>query len=142
MTNKYSDAERERILREARDLLERKVESYVPPPELRYRRHDPPEPEPPELPPRLDIDIDVRIAQAIANEREVLLAIMAQSIGTTLRRSLTKERREQKAELEDEVRSLRIELCNLESTVAELRSVINAEKAKIIDLPNFRRVTN
>jgi hypothetical protein len=152
MVSKYSDADRERILRQARATLAAAPAAYEPPPEVRYKRHDPPEPEQdPEPWPRLDtapVDwpawISAQIDAALAAERETLLAIMAQSIGTTLRRSLTKERREQKAELEDEVRSLRIELTNLESTLAELRTVIASERARVIDLPalQLRRAAN
>jgi hypothetical protein len=155
MVSKYSDADRERILEDARELLEKKVEAYVPPSEpVRYKRYDPaPEPEPERwldtAPAATDWSawetwVNTRIRDALLSERETLLAIMAEAIGTTLRRSLTKERREQKAELEDEVRSLRIELCNLESTLSELRAVIASERAKVIDLPalQLRRAVN
>ena len=49
--------------------------------------------------------------------------------------NLGRRGRREKRELEDEVRRLRIELSNLETTLAELRSVIASERAQVIDLP-------
>jgi hypothetical protein len=40
--------------------------------------------------------------------------------------------------LADEVKALRIEVTQLQETIAELRSVIRSERAKVIDLPNPR----
>jgi hypothetical protein len=49
---------------------------------------------------------------------------------------------EMHAHLADEVKALRIEVTQLKETIAELRSVIKSEKAKVIDLPNPMRRAN
>ena len=44
-------------------------------------------------------------------------------------------------ELSEEVRKLRIELCETHTTLNELRSVIASDKARVVDLPSpLRRV--
>jgi hypothetical protein len=53
-------------------------------------------------------------------------------------RVIAQERKEHKRELEDEVCWLRIELSNLETTLAELRSIIASEPATVIDMPSRR----
>ena len=46
-------------------------------------------------------------------------------------------------ELSEEVRKLRIELCETQTTLNELRSVIASEKAQVVDLPSpFTRRVN
>jgi hypothetical protein len=43
-----------------------------------------------------------------------------------------------KQQLSEEIRELRIEIASLESTLAELRIAVNAERGKVIDLPARR----
>ena len=46
------------------------------------------------------------------------------------------------APLAEEVKSLRIEITALQAVIDELRAVIRAESAKVIDLPNPMRRAN
>jgi hypothetical protein len=87
--------------------------------------------------------IDAKVAEAIATEREFVLECVGEAIGEML----AEERKAAKVELSDEVRRLRIELSNLETTIAEIRGIIAAEaqrsSATVIDLPNpLRRDLN
>ena len=61
--------------------------------------------------------------------------LMRRAVGEAIGQLLAQQREERKHELEDEVRRLRIELSNLESTLVELRSIIASERAQVIDLP-------
>jgi hypothetical protein len=78
------------------------------------------------------------IEQRLAQEREHVIALLGEVIGASCRR----QRREAKQELSDELRSLKIEVANLETTLAELRTVVSAERAKVIDLPLQQRRVN
>jgi hypothetical protein len=84
--------------------------------------------------------VQARIADALVEERRTLIETLVAIVGDALGQSLSRERKHHRRDLEAEVRQLRIELCNLESTLAELRTVLAADKAKVIELPNFRRV--
>ena len=76
-----------------------------------------------------------RINERLAQERERSVELLSQVIGESWRR----QRRENKRELNDELRSVKIEICNLETTLAELRTVVSAERSdKIINLPARR----
>jgi hypothetical protein len=59
-----------------------------------------------------------------------------ESVGSALAAMLKEEREQSKQELSDEIRKLRIELTNLETTLAELKGIIASERAGVIDTPN------
>jgi hypothetical protein len=69
--------------------------------------------------------------RALAQEREFLLQVMGEALAEYVRRA----NKAAKSELEDAIRSLRIELCAMDQTVAELRKAITAENTRVIDLP-------
>jgi hypothetical protein len=56
---------------------------------------------------------------------------MGEALGEFVRRA----NEATKSELEDSIRALRLELTAMDQTLAELRRVIAAEKAQVIDLP-------
>jgi hypothetical protein len=77
---------------------------------------------------------DQKIARALAVEREAVLTAVAEEISD--------EREAMEGQLAEEVRSLRIEITALQAVIDELRAVILAESAKVIDLPNLMRRAN
>ena len=74
---------------------------------------------------------DSKIADTLAAERKIVLEAIAEEMNNLVN--------EVHDHLADEVKGLRVEVTALEETVEQLRSIINAEKAKVIDLPNLRR---
>jgi hypothetical protein len=65
-----------------------------------------------------------------AQEREHVVALLGEVIGASWRR----QRRENKRELADELRTLRIEVANFSTELSELRTIIAAERGgKVID---------
>ena len=105
---------------------------------------DEPEPEP--EPQRLDtapVDWASEIDQRIADARAEIMATVASERSAMLRalaKIWNQQRQEHSDELADQTRSLRLELAQLESALAELRSVLAAERARaagvVVDLPN------
>jgi hypothetical protein len=105
------------------------------------------QPEPDPSPPRRKLDTrgernwdgwnnwaDRKIATALAKEREAVLTAVAEEISN--------EREAMQGQLAEEVKSLRIEITALQAVIDELRAVILAESAKVIDLPNLMRRAN
>jgi|RhiMethySRZTD1v2_1073278.scaffolds.fasta_scaffold1656579_1 hypothetical protein len=95
----------------------------------RERRLDPTEREP-------DWDAwnrrcDARIQSALADQQKFLLTVVGEALG----KHVAKERKAMKRELAEEVRLLRIELAEAQTTISELRSVLAAERNAPIDLP-------
>jgi hypothetical protein len=124
-------------------LFERRMAELLPPspPQDAMVRWDSMRPgsEPPPRERKLDtapaasVDWDARIRAAIAEER----AFLVEAIGSALAEMLDTERKEANAELSDEVRRLRIELAETQTTLSELRQLIASDRAKIVeDLPN------
>jgi hypothetical protein len=65
--------------------------------------------------------------------------LLSQVIGESWRR----QRRENKRELADELRTLRIDVANFSAELSELRAIMAAERGgKIIDLPVSQRRAN
>jgi hypothetical protein len=62
--------------------------------------------------------------------------LMQRAVGDAISLLLEKERDEHRRELQDEIKSLRIELTNLEATLAELRALTASERAQVIDIPS------
>jgi hypothetical protein len=79
--------------------------------------------------------LDARIAAAIKAEREVVVTTLGEEIG----RSCRDERKRAKSELADEVRTLRIELTEAQTVVAELRRLLAADRCEPLDLPALPR---
>jgi hypothetical protein len=78
--------------------------------------------------------IDARIEEKLATQRKFLLDVFAQALG----QSIAKERKVAKAELEDSVRSLKIELAQARTVISELRLILAAERG-VVELPNSLR---
>jgi hypothetical protein len=79
--------------------------------------------------------IEDRITERLQQERERSTELLSELIAASWRR----QRRETKRQLSEEIRELRIEIASLESTLAELRTVVNAERSnQIINLPARR----
>jgi hypothetical protein len=165
VVRKFSDAERERILAEACATLQRgEAERYAPPAEpredsvakwkreadeqeQRFARERKRQEERP-LERRIAAleqqladarsELRAEIDQRIANERQFMLEVVGEALGE----AWATQRADAKNELNDELRSLRIDLCELQTTLCELRQVIAADHgSKVIDLPNpLRRV--
>jgi hypothetical protein len=149
-----TDDDRQRILDEAyatiarvdaatRDLEERRVVNllHVDPDADRARLERLRRTLPPKAERGLDTrppDLDERIAAAVLAERATVLEIVGQTLGEML----GEQHQIAKAELSDEVKRLRLELSNLETTITELRGIIANEaqrsSATVIDLPSFR----
>jgi hypothetical protein len=149
-----STADRRRILDEARQTLVRSRETLADaagrpvvdkdqdPPPLRYRTMAAPPPEPsPKPAPKLDTAdaswwenwLASRLNARLAVEREA----MASAVGEELADMLDAERAEHRAELETEIKNLRLELDGLVETVNDLRAVISLERGSApVDLPN------
>jgi hypothetical protein len=86
-----------------------------------------------------DARLSIMIQAAILTERTLLLEVIGDEVG----KSLAEVREETLSALRDEIRELKIECAKLGSEVAELRSVIAAERSgKVIDLPNWKRSAN
>jgi len=127
-----SDEERERILGEARATLDR-LSDMEPAPLDPFKgpdwtQREPPAPQPVRREHKLDtapIDWDARIAAAVAQERKYLLDVL----GGVLTELMQREHANAKGDLADEVRSLRLELTELATTVAELRRTLATERA-------------
>jgi hypothetical protein len=72
------------------------------------------------------------IEQRLAQEREHIITFLSEVIGASWRR----QRRENKRELADELRTLRIEVANFSAELSELRAIMSAERSgEVIDLP-------
>ena len=80
--------------------------------------------------------VDSRIAVALAAERRAVL----EGAGEAIRDLLDEQRATARDELADEARKLRIELCETQTVVAELRQLIASEKAHVIEPNPMRRV--
>jgi hypothetical protein len=94
------------------------------------------EPEPDEPAPvrKLDtapIDWSAMIDKELLAEREFILSIVREAICDQLERA----RRTARRELAAEIRSLKLEVAKLATTIAELRSAGAGENARVIDLP-------
>jgi hypothetical protein len=143
MTSRFTDQDRERILAEARGHIRGicgndGVSATLPPSDElppaddvleRWERLKPP-PEPPQRERGLDtapIDWEARISEAIATEREFVLAVMGEALGETCAA--------QRKEIDIELREMRIEIAELRITNAELRHRMNAERGKFGDAP-------
>jgi len=73
----------------------------------------------------------------LQEEREFFLSVIGKALGGVV----SQAHKDARLELSEEVRKLRIELSNLETTLNELRAVIALEKARVVDLPSpLRRV--
>jgi hypothetical protein len=76
--------------------------------------------------------IEGRINERLAQERERSVELLSQVIGESWRR----QRRENKRELADELRTLRIEVANFSAELSELRAIMAAERGgKVLALP-------
>jgi len=75
-------------------------------------------------------EVDQRIANAIARERQFIIQIIGESIGSML----SEARRKDKHELADEVRKLWTVISELQHTLHSIDRA--AEYAKTVDLPN------
>jgi hypothetical protein len=79
--------------------------------------------------------------EALAREREGMLTATGEAVG----KLLDQQREELKAYYENTIRALKIEMSALDVTVRELRALINAENAKLVDSsssPPYRRNVN
>jgi hypothetical protein len=98
-----------------------------------------PKPEPPKQQPKLDTSPassdwsawEAWLRARLDAERQCL----ANAIGESLAELLDEERGEYQRALADEVRGLRLELAALEGTLSELRRMLTAERAAVLDLP-------
>jgi hypothetical protein len=75
--------------------------------------------------------LDIRLGQRMGEERETVLAIVAQALAL----ALDDESRDIKQVLQKEVTALRTELAELSTVVSELRQVTASERARVVDLP-------
>src|SRR5262245_44520601 len=73
------------------------------------------------------------LRERLDEERKFMLEVVAQALGE----ALGKARQNSRNELADEVRRLRLELCEAQTTLAELRQILTAERGK---LPRLRAV--
>jgi hypothetical protein len=78
--------------------------------------------------------VDAKIANAIAEERRMAMPIMAEEVKAAI--NLIYD------ELMEDVKAVRKEIMELRSTMDQLRSMVRAESAKVIDLPNPLRRAN
>jgi hypothetical protein len=77
---------------------------------------------------------DARIEAKLADERRFLLDVVGEALG----QALAKERKSAKCELDDSIRSLKLELADALTVINELRSVVSAERSGTpIDLPRL-----
>jgi hypothetical protein len=76
--------------------------------------------------------VDGAALSHLRRERE----LTNKSVGSAIADLLREQRDQYKQELSAEVRQLRIELTNLETTLAELRSVMASERAQVVDIPS------
>jgi hypothetical protein len=78
---------------------------------------------------------DARIANAIANERQVVCDALSEEVAKAIIEIYD--------DVGEEVKALRVEIVALKSSldesIKELRSLIHSDTAKVIDLPNQRR---
>jgi hypothetical protein len=70
----------------------------------------------------------------LKRERKLTRAAVGEAIGQLL----AEHEQRARSELQDEIRSLRIEVTALDETIRELRSIINAQGARVVDLPSRR----
>jgi hypothetical protein len=140
-----SNKERDRILREARAMLDdRRPAPYVARPRMigdvdpLERESFEPEPEPEPQPATWgpwEAWIQARIEAALIVERQAVAAIMAEALGQTIAR----ERRAAQRELHAQVGELRIETARLEHAMRHLSELIQLEKNRSLDLPALPR---
>ena len=72
------------------------------------------------------------LEQRLAQEREHIITLLGEVIGASWRR----QRRENKRELADELRTFRIKIANFSAELSELRAIMAAERGgKVLDLP-------
>jgi hypothetical protein len=148
-----TEEERRRILDEARATLARPMERYTPKRGGEWKPPAEPEPEPPPrgldtAPTDWSAVIDGRIASARAAmgaELEATRAFVLEVVAEALGEALADHRKEAAGELADAVRSLRIELLELQTTLCEVRQALAIERGHksgtVIDMPNpLRRV--
>ena len=140
-----TDEERNEILNQAfRNIsVEREAKSDhglnldEDPLEMWERNMPQPEPEPPQR--KLDTgrgpNIYQWIEQRIQAEREFILEVAGQAIGEML----DEQHKAAKSALQDEVRELKIEICDLQVTLAELRQVMAQERKQLDHSPQLAR---
>ena len=144
-----TDEERERIIAESRELLERRPQSYTPPPDepLRFRKtydpadHDEPAPELRAPTPQPERDwsgweewLQVRISAALEAERSTICQVMAHVVAASER----KTRKAVKRDLDKQMSELRAEVASARKSFDALRETIVAERAereRVLDLP-------
>jgi hypothetical protein len=68
----------------------------------------------------------------LQKEREFVLSVVGKALGEVVGQA----HKDARLELSEEVRKLRIELSNLETTLAELRQIVASERAKVVDMPS------
>jgi hypothetical protein len=81
---------------------------------------------------------DARLEERLGDERDFMIEAVGTALGETvedLKDEMDQRRKEERQALSDEVRKLRIELCELSTVVSGLRQVLAAERAKVLDLP-------
>jgi hypothetical protein len=132
-----SNNDARRILREARALLEQQPAPYTPSPRAVLLHDEPDEPdefEPAPAPePKLDTappnwsDIEERFAQ----EREFSLAVIAEALALTMRDA----QEDVEKELQYQVRTLKADIAAAQDAVAQLRSALDLERTRVLDLP-------
>lgn len=146
-----TDAERRRILAEARQTLETPVEAYVPPAEplLVRKRHDPP-PEERERPRMTEGEmrrqrqaaaaqhsdswnrwLDARLEERLTAERATICEIIAGSLAEVVGRAVEKER----GNFYAQVRELKEQTIKLETALEHLRGLLALEQSRTLDLP-------
>jgi ribosomal protein L29 len=168
--SRFSAEERERILAEAHANVQHRDDEAETPlqramrwqpedPIAKWKRDHPQEPEPEvkldtalfdwsAVDQRVAAIVDARVAEAIAAEREFVLATIGEALGETLR-----EVREDTAnDLSDRVRELRRELAEAQTTIQEMRGVVaelravlaneRAERSKstVLDMHSLRTI--
>jgi hypothetical protein len=158
--SKFSAAEHEEIMRQARKTVARhEIERSQPPkPRVRETEWRLPEPEPPPeyvagldtTAPRVDSrEIDRRIAAAVAKARkewrgeiEGARAFIFEVLGEALGKCWEAQRDDAAAELGDAVRGLneafsklKVEICEMRLDLARAKESAAIEKLKTIDLP-------
>src|SRR5262249_24775669 len=81
--------------------------------------------------------LDARLTQ----EREFIFAAIGEALGEYVAKAISRQRRDAKLDLDNSVRSLKIELAELQITLAQLREVM-AASGKSVDAPTMfsRRV--